>query len=71
MRVVIDWERFGRAFSLRVENTPGPARRVEEALGLSHATFYRAMSGKPATTETYLTICDWLGESPYAFQERS
>ena len=68
--VRIDWERLGRAFSLRVSATPGSKVNIARSMGLTRPTFYRVTWGQPLDAETFLTVCDWLGESPNAFRKQ-
>lgn len=69
MSAKIDWERLGRAFTLRVSKTPGSKVSIARDIGLTRPTFYRVTWGQPMDAETYLTVCDWLGESPNAFRK--
>lgn len=66
--VKIDWQCLGRAFTLRVSATAGSKINLARSIGLTRPTFYRVTWGQPLDAETFLTVCDWLGESPNAFR---
>lgn len=68
MSVKIDWKRLGRAFEVRAGQVPGKRVALAAEIGLTRPTFYRAIWGQPLDAETFLTVCDWLGESPNAFR---